>query len=186
MAKNQVVDGLAIDNHRDNSICESCARNKGRRVPHPTRSSDKSQLPGVILHFDTVGPMADTSLGGSRYYLLCKDEASGYRHAAFVESKDQIKDEVKRLVFEIGAHTGNICVKVFTDNGTEFVNEQLEGFFKKMGITHGTSAPYTPQQNGYVERDMRTVTECARTILNGAKLPRKLCCLLYTSDAADE
>ena len=40
MAENQVVDDLAMDDCRDNTICESCARYKGYRVPYPSRRSD--------------------------------------------------------------------------------------------------------------------------------------------------
>ena len=42
-----------------------------------------------------------------------------------------------------------------------------------MGITHEFSAPYTPQQNGIMERKNRTLIEMARTMLDEYKTPRK-------------
>jgi transposase InsO family protein len=41
--------------------------------------------------------------------------------------------------------------KIRSDNGTEFKNSQIEGFLEE-GIKHEFSSPYTPQQNGVVER----------------------------------
>ena len=40
----------------------------------------------------------------------------------------------------------------------EFKNSQIEGFLKE-GIKHGLSSPYTPQQNGVVERKNRTLLD---------------------------
>ncbi|KAK1615052.1 hypothetical protein QYE76_020569 [Lolium multiflorum] len=51
-----------------------------------------------------------------------------------------------------------------TDNGTEFKNYTMQEFVDDEGIKHEFSAPYTPQQNGVVERKNRTIIEMARTI----------------------
>jgi transposase InsO family protein len=43
--------------------------------------------------------------------------------------------------------------KIRSDNGMEFKNSQIEGFLEEEeGINHEFSSPYTPQQNGVVER----------------------------------
>jgi transposase InsO family protein len=43
----------------------------------------------------------------------------------------------------------------------------------KEGIKHEFSAPYTPQQNGVVERKNRTLIDMARTILGEYKTPKR-------------
>ncbi|GJS61880.1 retrovirus-related pol polyprotein from transposon TNT 1-94 [Tanacetum coccineum] len=58
---------------------------------------------------------------------------------------------------------------VRTDNGTEFVNKTLDGWFESVGISYETSVPRSPQQNGVVERRNRTLIEAARTMLIYAK-----------------
>ncbi|KAI3700157.1 hypothetical protein L2E82_44776 [Cichorium intybus] len=58
-----------------------------------------------------------------------------------------------------------------SDNGTEFKNQTLDDFLVSKGISHNFSAPYTPQQNGVVERRNRSLCEAARTMLSFAKLP---------------
>jgi transposase InsO family protein len=60
--------------------------------------------------------------------------------------------------------------KIRSDNGTEFKNSQIEDFLEEEGIKHEFSSPYTPQQNGVVERKNRTLLDMAMTMLG----PRRL------------
>ena len=59
-----------------------------------------------------------------------------------------------------------------SDNGNEFKNTSLDEYFDILGITHELSAPYTPQQNGVVERKNRTLVEMPRTMLDEYKTPQ--------------
>jgi hypothetical protein len=61
--------------------------------------------------------------------------------------------------------------KIRSDNGTKFKNSQIEGFLEEEGIKHEFSSPYTPQQNGVVERKNRTLLDMARTMLDDYKTP---------------
>ncbi|GJS14242.1 retrovirus-related pol polyprotein from transposon TNT 1-94 [Tanacetum coccineum] len=58
-----------------------------------------------------------------------------------------------------------------TDNGTEFVNQTLRSYYESVRISHETLVVCTPQQNGVVERQNRTLVEVARTMLILAKAP---------------
>nr|GFB27176.1 integrase, catalytic region, zinc finger, CCHC-type, peptidase aspartic, catalytic [Tanacetum cinerariifolium] len=55
--------------------------------------------------------------------------------------------------------------------GTEFVNQVMTEFYKRIGIFHQKSVPRTPQQNGVVERRNHTLVEAARTMLIFLKAP---------------
>jgi hypothetical protein len=59
--------------------------------------------------------------------------------------------------------------KIRSDNGTEFKNSQIEGFIEDEGIKHKFTSPYTPQQNGVVQRKNRTLLDMARTMLDEYK-----------------
>jgi hypothetical protein len=61
--------------------------------------------------------------------------------------------------------------KIRSDNGIEFKNSQIEGFLEEEGIKHEFSSPYTPQQNGVVERKNRTLLDMIRTMLDEYKTP---------------
>nr|GEU93805.1 hypothetical protein [Tanacetum cinerariifolium] len=53
----------------------------------------------------------------------------------------------------------------------EFLNKTLHAYFASEGIKHQTSVARTPEQNGVVERQNRTLVEAARTMLSTAKVP---------------
>jgi hypothetical protein len=63
--------------------------------------------------------------------------------------------------------------KIRSDNGSEFKNIQVEEYLEEEGIKHEFSAPYTPQQNGVVERKNRTLIDMARTMLGEFKTPER-------------
>ena len=63
--------------------------------------------------------------------------------------------------------------KIRSDNGSEFKNLQVEEYLKEEDIKHEFNAPYTPQQNGVVERKNRMLIDMARTMLGEYKTPER-------------
>ena len=57
---------------------------------------------------------------------------------------------------------------------------ELQQFFTSRGVTHQTSVPHTPQQNGCAERFNRTLLEKAEAIRHNACLPKS-----FWKDAAE-
>ncbi|GKF42902.1 putative ribonuclease H-like domain-containing protein [Tanacetum coccineum] len=57
---------------------------------------------------------------------------------------------------------------VQTDKGIGFLNK-LHAYFGQEGIEHQTSIARTPEQNGVVKRQNRTLVETARTMLSADK-----------------
>ena len=58
-----------------------------------------------------------------------------------------------------------------TDRGKEFCNTEFDLLLDQEGITRETTTPYTPQHNGYVERDNRTICEAAMSMLHLHNIP---------------
>ncbi|CAI7805360.1 unnamed protein product [Closterium sp. NIES-54] len=52
-----------------------------------------------------------------------------------------------------------------SDRGGEFLGKEFTDFVDGKGIVHDLTCPYTPQQNGMAEREMRTAVESVRTML---------------------
>lgn len=61
-----------------------------------------------------------------------------------------------------------------TDRGGEFVSQEFNEFCESAGIKHHVTAPYTPQQNGVIERRNRTLMEMTRSILKHMRVPNYL------------
>jgi transposase InsO family protein len=75
-------------------------------------------------------------------------------------------------ILETGSKRVRLRIKkIRSDNGTKFKNSQIEGFLEDERIKHEFSSPYTPQQNGVMERKNRTPLDMARTMLDEYKTP---------------
>ena len=57
----------------------------------------------------------------------------------------------------------NLVKCLRTDRGGKYMNPQ---YFQSFGIMHESTAPYTPQQNGVVERKNRVLKEMVNSMLS--------------------
>jgi transposase InsO family protein len=88
-----------------------------------------------------------------------------------LQEKSQTQETLKGFLRRAKNEFGLRIKKIRSDNGTEFMNSQIEGFLEEEDIKHELSSPYTPQQNGVVERKNRTLLDMARTMLDEYKTP---------------
>jgi transposase InsO family protein len=84
------------------------------------------------------------------------DDYSRFTWVLFLQEKSQTQETLKGFLRRAQNEFGLRIKKIRSDNGTEFKNSQIEGFLEDEGIKHEFSSPYTPQQNGVVERKNRT------------------------------
>jgi transposase InsO family protein len=127
--------------------------------------------PLELLHMDLFGPIAYKSIGGSKYCLVIVDDYSRFTWVFFLQEKSQTQETLKKFLRRAQNKFGLRIKKIRSDNGMEFKNSQIEGFLEEEGIKHEFSSPYTPQQNGVVERKNRTLLDMARTMLDEYKTP---------------
>nr|GEW73258.1 hypothetical protein [Tanacetum cinerariifolium] len=85
--------------------------------------------------------------------------------------KDEAPEAIIKCIKNIQVRLNSTIRNVRTYNGTKFANQTLCEFYEHVGISHQTSVTRTPQQNGVVERQNRTLVEAARTILIFFKAP---------------
>ena len=74
----------------------------------------------------------------------------------FLQDKSETQGTLKSFLRRAQNEFELKVKKIRSDNGSEFKNLQVEEFLEEEGIKHEFSAPYTPQQNGVVERKNRT------------------------------
>jgi len=69
----------------------------------------------------------------------------------------------------------NTHIKVIrSDNGGEYFKTKLIEFMNSKAILHQTTCPYSPQQNGVVERKNRHILEVTRSLLIDGNVPSHL------------
>ncbi len=61
----------------------------------------------------------------------------------FLKSRDDVLDKFEQFCYVIGK-PGTIVA----DGAKEFVSRDFQSFCREEGIRRGTSAPYTPEENG--------------------------------------
>jgi transposase InsO family protein len=131
--------------------------------------------PLELLHMDLFGSITYISIGGSKYCLVIVDDYSRFTWVFFLQEKSQTQETLKRFLRQAQNEFKLRIKKIRSDNGTEFKNSQIKGFLEEEGIKHELCSPYTPQQNGVVERKNRTLLNMARTMLDEYKTPDWFC-----------
>ena len=156
-------------------VCSGCALGKQHKSTYPSDpQKERSRVPGELLHADLSGKMSTPSLGGSNYYILIKDDCTAFRFIAFLKTKNEAIKFFLKVLRIVQRTTGHSVQTLRTDRGSEFCNTDFDSLLEHEGILRETSMAYTPQQNGYIERDNRTICEAARSMIHLHNLPIKL------------
>ncbi|GKC45182.1 retrovirus-related pol polyprotein from transposon TNT 1-94 [Tanacetum coccineum] len=171
LARHSLVRGLPKIKFEKDHLCSACAMGKSKKKPHKPKSEDTNQEKLYLLHMDLCGPMRVASVHGKKYILVIVDDYSRFTWVKCLRSKDEAPDFIIKFLKMIQVRLKTPVRRIIIDNGTEFVNQTLREYYKKIDISHETSVAHSPQQNGIVERHNRTLIEAARTMLIYAKAP---------------
>jgi hypothetical protein len=179
MVKTNAVDG--IDKYEipplnqlqeEKEPCEQCVLGKGHRNAF-AKKMNRRKVNYIMgrLFADLSGPInANESkkihqqLGSKRYASLIIDEASGFIHCKLLSNKSEAAQHMKEFSLLGENSTGRRVQYIHTDQGTEYVNQDLQQFATSRGIQLENTVAYSPQQNP-AERYNRTVFNGVRTIL---------------------
>lgn len=103
--------------------------------------------------------------------MLLVDDYSRVMWAYLLNSKDEAFEAFKKFRALVEQDSEKKIKVLRTDMGGEFCSRQFLEYCETTGIKRHFTAPYTPQQNGVVERRNRTVAAMTRSFLKGANLP---------------
>jgi hypothetical protein len=115
---------------------------------------------------------------------LIVDEATRMKWSVFIKSKSDLAEEVVKLLLELrDVHNKDIKF-IRCDNAGE--NQTLKDLCLKMnfGIQFEFTAPYTPEQNGIVERAFATLYGRVRAMLYASAIPSEYRDGLWTECAS--
>jgi len=125
------------------------------------------------VHGDLCGPVMPATPGGRRFFLLLVDGATRFMWVSLLTAKSATADAIKRVQAEAEKACRRKLLVLRTDNGREFTAAEFADYCADEGITRHYSTPYSPQQNGVVERRNQTVVAMARALLKQRGMPAK-------------
>ncbi|WVZ84036.1 hypothetical protein U9M48_031114 [Paspalum notatum var. saurae] len=123
-------------------LCDSCLAGK-QRSPFAKKAKYRAGDRLELVHGDLCRPISPATHGGRKYFLLL----------AKVEVETGCKLKVLR-----------------TDRGGEFTSVEFGRYCADEGVERHLTAPYSPQQNGVVERRNQTVVGMAQSMLKAKML----------------
>jgi transposase InsO family protein len=124
-----------------------------------------------LVHADVCGPMNMTSITGARYFLLFVDDFSRKMWVYFLKLNSDMFKEFQNFKALVENESGCHITSLRSDNGGEFFSKEFNNFCAKHGIKRQYTTPYTPQQNGVVERQNCTITEMSKCMLHNMCVP---------------
>lgn len=174
MVENDLVSGMKLIDCGIQTRCETCMKAKTTRLPFPKKSLTQSKAILDLIHTDVCGPMQTESCSKKRYLLTVIDDYSKYTVVYFLREKSETAQKIKEYIAMVKNIFGKIPKIIRSDNGGEYIAQDLRSFLKTKGIRQQFTAPYTPQQNGVAERKNRSLIEMTRCMLEDSGLPKFL------------
>jgi len=163
-----MVYGISFEKDGPTEQCIACLEGKQARFPYKGKGGKRMNNSLELIHSDLCGPMPEMSWGGAKYFLTFIDDHSRKVFVYFLKSKDEVFDAFKTFK----ALVENECdkkIKVLrTDNGGEYISNDMKTYLRNLGIRHQLTIPHTPEQNGLAERTNRTLVEKARSMMKDA------------------
>ena len=165
-----VVNGMEIGEKQE-FYCGICA--EGKMFQYRNREADRRATHQLeLVHCDLSGPIDPVAKGGFRYAICFVDDFSGLFVVYFLKQKSDSIAATEKFLADTAPY-GSVK-RLRTDNGTEFSNSEFRTLLIKNRIKHEFSSPYSPHQNGTVERSWRSLFDMARCLIIEAKLPKEL------------
>lgn len=124
-----------------------------------------------IVHGDLCGHIEPATAAGNKYFFLLVDDYSRVMWVYFLKSKDEAFEAFKTFRAKVENGTQRNIKTLRTDRGGEFTSKLFNSYCEEAGIMRQLTTPYSPRQNGVVERKNRTVVEMARSFLKEKSLP---------------
>ncbi|GKC60616.1 zinc finger, CCHC-type containing protein [Tanacetum coccineum] len=165
MSKDDLIP--AIDKNPEK--CTTCMLTKITRKEF--QSITRKSVILELIHSDLCDFHATPSLGNKKYVITFIDDASRFCYVYLLHAKDEALDKFRIYKTEVELQQNDLIKTLRTNIGGEYYDPV---FFQSVGITHETTAPYTPQQNGVAERKNRALKEMVNSMLSYSGLSKGL------------
>lgn len=147
---------------------------KQTRKGFPQQAEFHAKKPLELIHGDLCGPITPNTPAGNMYILLLVDDYSRVMWTYLLKNKSEAFEAFKKFLALVEEGPEKRITTFRTDRGGEFTSKEFTQYCEEVGIVRQFTAPYSPQQNGVVERRNRTMIEMARSLLKEKDLPAYL------------
>ena len=163
------VDNMRIDKTKKmTGECEICIR--GKMTKHISKTPDARGTHAFhSIHIDLNGPIVEPNESEFAYVFGAICDYSQFVTVYLMRMKSDSPDALLKYISDVSMY-GKIN-KVRTDGGGEFNSAAFRQILLNKGIKHETSAPYSPEMLGHIERTWRTIFNAARCLLYDSGVP---------------
>jgi hypothetical protein len=156
LCNQHMVTGLPLVSCRD-GICVGFVLRKHHWDSFDKHASWHASGPLHLVHSGLCGPLSSPSFCGCKYFLTFIDDISRRTWIYFLKLKSEVFDKFLAYRTLVKKQSRHQIQKLRTDNGGEYVNNNFTSYCTTQGIQMQNIVPYTPQQNGVVERQNHTL-----------------------------
>ena len=114
-----------------------------------------------LVHGGLCGPITLVTHDGCKYFILLVDDCRRFMWLQLLTSKTEAVEAVKKFKARVEAESDKKLRVVQTDRDGEFTLGEFAAYYADQGVVRHHTAPYSPQQNGVVERQNQTVVGMA-------------------------
>ncbi|GKA63373.1 retrovirus-related pol polyprotein from transposon TNT 1-94 [Tanacetum coccineum] len=134
----------------------------GRFLVHQLLHEKDDEKPGMHIGLHAMNVLVITQyLDRSACTEPLMEPAKKIWNGRFLRTKDETPQVIEKFIVKTQRALNATVHFVRTDNGTEFVNKTLDGWFESVGISHETSVPRSPQlERGARSPNLQYFSEC--------------------------
>ena len=154
-------------------VCQGCILVKHPEHKYERASHERTYAPLELINGNTVVPFPHMSMIQTKYSLIFIDDFSRYCWVYFLKLKFEVFDLFKVFRALVENQSEKKLKILIYDNGGEYVKSEFIHYCKDASIQMQHYIPYTPQQNGVVERKNRSLKEMETCIMESNTLPPK-------------
>ena len=149
---------------------DACEINTAKRKPVPKDIVDRANNALDIVHVDILGPVTPVSVENHRYAIFesLPDSFSRYSKVYFMKTRDKCLLYFQQFCTDLGTPQTLVI-----DSAKEFSSSQFSGFCRENKVRLENSAPYTPEENGKLDRKRGTSTGMTKCLLENAGLGKE-------------